>query len=257
MPKADLIVRAYEDLAHIYDRQGQPKLRDWFLVLAADAAFTAGLETEAERLRVQLLSYNPHHLLKPFVSFVEALHSPDIQSYIADLRRTYPPEAAEQLLETHRPGGYGASPAEETPSSREAGQGGSTYHGNTPGEEPQIYRLANGATESRPASPPARTTASPRPPAPAPRTAHSTPAPPARPARPPLRQPSPLLQEWNSRPQPLNVPEDQPSAAAGTVGAPAGAWVATVLFGLVFLAGLAVTVYTLAQPFVPPEWLSR
>jgi hypothetical protein len=84
----------YEDLAQVYERQGQPKLRDWFLVLAADVAATAGWSDEAERLRLRLLSYNPHHLLKPFATFAEALKSPDIQSYIGDLRRTYPPDTA-------------------------------------------------------------------------------------------------------------------------------------------------------------------
>ena len=33
-------LQVYEELATWYDRQGQAKLRDWFLVLAADLALT-------------------------------------------------------------------------------------------------------------------------------------------------------------------------------------------------------------------------
>src|SRR5262249_13715278 len=78
MANAAQPVRVYEELADWYDRQGQAKLRDWFLVLAADAALAGGRVDEAERLRGQLLYLNPHHLLKPFASFAEALKSPDV-----------------------------------------------------------------------------------------------------------------------------------------------------------------------------------
>src|SRR5438105_1343646 len=108
--QAEQTRQVYERLAEWYDREGQPKLRDWFLVLAADAAQTAGHAAEAERLRNRLLQRNPHHLLKPFASFAEALRSPDVQGYVADLRRTYPPAAAEQLLRSQQAKG-GPTPA--------------------------------------------------------------------------------------------------------------------------------------------------
>src|ERR1700735_3957604 len=92
-------LQLYEELAVWYDRQGQAKLRDWFLVLAADAALGSGQAEHAERLRQRLLHVNPHHLLRPFGSFAEALRSPDVESYVADLRRNYPVETAEQLLQ--------------------------------------------------------------------------------------------------------------------------------------------------------------
>src|SRR5262245_19582466 len=98
MLKGDQIIRVYEDLAYVSDRQGQARLRDCYLVLAADAAYNAGWEDDAERIRVQLLSFNPHHLLRPYVSFRDALRSPDIQSYVEDLRHTHPPELAEREL---------------------------------------------------------------------------------------------------------------------------------------------------------------
>ena len=41
----------YAELADQYDRLGQVSMRDRFLMLAADAALTAGRADEAERLR--------------------------------------------------------------------------------------------------------------------------------------------------------------------------------------------------------------
>src|SRR5262249_9490462 len=102
MPSTDQTVRVYQDLADWYDRQGQPQMRDRFLGLAADAALAAGRADEAERPRARLLQFNPHHLLKPYNSLAEALKAPDVQSYVADLRRSYPRESAEHLLKTAR-----------------------------------------------------------------------------------------------------------------------------------------------------------
>src|SRR5580704_13158503 len=122
MANAEQTLQVYERLAEWYDQEGQPKLRDWFLVLAADAAQTAGQADEAERLRGRLLQRNPHHLLKPFASFAEALRSPDVLGYVADLRRTYPPSAADQLLKTQQAKNASATPAREpaaTPRSAE------------------------------------------------------------------------------------------------------------------------------------------
>src|SRR5205085_11918442 len=68
------------------------------LVLAADAALAAGSGDEAERLRLRLLQLNPHHMLKPYSSFAQALEAPDVSTYVRDLRQNYPPEVAEGLL---------------------------------------------------------------------------------------------------------------------------------------------------------------
>ena len=67
----------YKELADHYERQKQPAMRDRFLVLAADAAWKAGQHEEAEQLRQRLLQANPHHLLKPYSSFAQALQAPD------------------------------------------------------------------------------------------------------------------------------------------------------------------------------------
>ncbi len=90
-------IRIYEELAELHERRREARQRDLFLVLAADTAHSAGQGERAERLRQRLLLANPHHLLRPFTSFAEALGSPDIQGLVEALRKQFPPDAAEQL----------------------------------------------------------------------------------------------------------------------------------------------------------------
>jgi hypothetical protein len=98
--------QVYENLAKHFATRGEPRPRDQCLVLAADAALTAGNPDAAERVRQRLLQVNPHHMLRPFASMQEALQSRDVQDYIADLRVQWPPEQADRLLEG------GTAPAE-------------------------------------------------------------------------------------------------------------------------------------------------
>jgi hypothetical protein len=95
-------LRVYRELADRYEARGEESLRDRYLVLAADAAWTAGQYDEAERLRQRLLARNRNHLLKPYASFAQALRSPDVKLFISELRRSCPPEAARQLLDSLR-----------------------------------------------------------------------------------------------------------------------------------------------------------
>ena len=104
-------IQIYEDLADQFSRQKDARLRDIFLVLAADAAYALGRPEHAERLRLRLLHGSPHSLLKPYASFGEARKAPDIQLFLEDLRRQYPPQEAEKLLGKKE----GASPAKEEP----------------------------------------------------------------------------------------------------------------------------------------------
>src|SRR5437016_1951984 len=96
MAVTEATVRAYEQLAEAHERRREVRQRDLFLVLAIDAAFRLGQRDRAERLRQRLLALNPHHLFKPFASVAEALHSPDIERFVQDLRRQYPPDSVEQ-----------------------------------------------------------------------------------------------------------------------------------------------------------------
>src|SRR5262249_16939846 len=61
-------LQVYEELADTFDRQQNQALRDQFLLLAADAALTAGRQDEAERLRQRLLWLNPHHSVRAYTS---------------------------------------------------------------------------------------------------------------------------------------------------------------------------------------------
>ena len=102
MPSQDDPVAVYKELADWYEGRREPPMRDRFLVLAADAAQRSGRVEDAERLRFRLLKLNPHHLLKPYTSFTQALQAPDVQTYIRDLRLNYPPEVALVLLNSLR-----------------------------------------------------------------------------------------------------------------------------------------------------------
>ena len=90
----------YRELADSYDRLGQASMRDRFLILAADAALEAGQDAEAECLRQRLLQGSRHHMLRPYSSFAEAVRAADVQTYLRDLKVNYPPEVAQQLLES-------------------------------------------------------------------------------------------------------------------------------------------------------------
>ncbi len=98
MHRPETMQRMYEALATRFAKQGEPRQRDHCLVLAADAALAAGRADEAERLRQQLLRFNPHHLLRPYTSMAEAMQSSDVKDYVVDLRAQWPADLAEKLL---------------------------------------------------------------------------------------------------------------------------------------------------------------
>jgi len=230
----------YEDLADWYDRTGQAKLRDWFLVLAADEALANGCRQDAERLRSRLLTTNPHHLLKPYASFAEALQSPDVQGYVADLRRTYPPEAAAALLATHRQTAADRGTHGHPPPLKAAGPSPpSTELFPSATAEPKAFRVQPPAEEPK---------AKPNPTAPRP----SAPGPP----RPRMPQPAPVR-----GPIPGPLPRSAIEAARGARSrenvedGATGAWVSSALYFLLLLASIALALHTFAEPFLPAGWL--
>jgi hypothetical protein len=97
-------------------------MRDRFLLLGATALLSSGQREEAEKLRLRLLELNPSHLLKPFASLAEALKSRDIVDYIDGLRRSYPPQTAEQLLESLERDQAGAAPNKPAASPHTSGE---------------------------------------------------------------------------------------------------------------------------------------
>jgi hypothetical protein len=266
--------RIYCELAEWYEAHSQAQMRDRFLLLAADAALSEGAPEEAERLRQRLLQHSPHHMLKPYASFAEALRSPDVQGYINDLRRTYPLESAEQLLMSLRSGeepgqqsaALPAPPVIPAPAPDDRSPA-------RPAEPLKVYRVRDeeaSAAAPRPAAPPPPRKVPPAPPprpaarpalvvsplptsakAPATRApAVATEVPVQKPVpAPPRREPAALRPIALPRPIPHVKPAQEEENAEGN------GWVAVTLFGLVLVVGVALGVYMIARPFLPPQWL--
>jgi hypothetical protein len=247
-------MQVYRELADWYERQGQAAMRDRFLILAAEAAFSAGKPEEADRLRQRLLQGNPHHMLKPFSSFAQALQSTNIQIYIHDLQVNYPPEAAEGLLRDLR-GGKSESAAEaplDVPATAPLielrdeptlplGSSLEAFKVYPMRDEPEPVR----DKPEKPPPPPIQPTHLERP---APRK--STIPPPERPSL-PKPSPSRIPAAPPRSARPLAAPPPPPAEPI----APAGAWLTLVLFGMTVTAGAALALYVLARPFLPPHWL--
>lgn len=229
------LAAVYEDLADLEEQRGATQNRDRFLILAADAALTHGDSDRAEELRDRLLQSNPHHLLRPYPSLADALRSPDVFSYVVDLRRTYPPEEAERLLESMRSGSSVPEAAEKFPAPEIDAQ---TVDESTEGPaEPEIYPLTRAAAREpspaveEPAVPSSATSPPARADRPASRIAVATPPP-----EPGAAFPLP------SRPQPLSERTESGSAVS--------AWVSTFLSALLLGAAVGLMVYTFGRPFL-------
>jgi hypothetical protein len=285
MPSSEKTVHAYEELADWYERQGLDQLRDRFLVLAADAALSIGSAEEAERLRARLLERNPHHLLKPFASLAEALKTPDVQNYVSGLRRGYPPESVDSLLEALRSGKSAPAPvgratpaatpkptaprpeasAEDDVGTLRMGAGEVAPLSAKPVQPPAVYAVKEDKLPPTPDAPrprqvpPPGGSARPAPPAP-PRPIAKPTLDPARPHPPAVKAPAgnpprpvepttyPLRPEPGATPRGRAPERDEPEEYAG-------AWLPSVLFVLLLLVGVALAVYTFAGPFLPAAWL--
>jgi hypothetical protein len=248
MASAEKTIRTYRELARGYDTQGQAQVRDRFLVLAADAALAGDRCDEAEQIRQELLRLNPHHLLKPFTTLAQALQSVDVKNYIDGLRRTYPLESAEQMLEQMRHEGEAPLTLAPLPDSD---------HGVPSSQpEPTLVWPAEAQVAERPRETPAarstQTTPPPEPPKAKPTSA--------------LIEPIPFAPEPKKPVYPVGkrAPGTAPPRSKGTKAAPFGAfsepdseakpvegnWLATVLFFLVLAVAMALAVYTLIRPFL-------
>src|SRR5262245_50834580 len=143
---AEPLHRLYEELAQRSQRALEAPQRDMFYVLAADAALASGRAEEAERLRQRLLEVNPHSLLRPYASFAEALESSDIQDYVAELRRQFPPCQAEKCLQGDNSNNAAAIPHRffESDALRLAGTSPRREQGPSPYEQYDVPPLPAG-----------------------------------------------------------------------------------------------------------------
>lgn len=259
-------VQVYLDLAEMYQQQQDAGMREVFLLLAADTSLRAGKTSQAEQLRQELLRNNPYHVLKPFPTFVEAAQHPDIQNYLDDLRMKYPPEVAEDLLESVIPATLsqvmsdvpGTAPPEKKhalltppPAKRAIEQVPTTL--DEPKTPFKVYRETYEVDETQPpptlppqprqpraAVPPRPRQAPPRPTAPPPPAPRAAAPPPPAPRGRPAPRPVPPVME-----RPSMIPQPDEGRSMG------GAWVGTLLYLIVMATGVALAMLTL----VPYELL--
>jgi hypothetical protein len=241
MDPRENLLRVCKELADWYERQRQPPMRDRFLVLAADAAMLANRPDEAETLRLRLLEVNPHHMLKPYASFAQALKSPDVLTYIKDLRVNYPAKVAEDLLrrlQTEDKCSPGANPA---PAAK-AGFGGSSGAGPVPAASGELF--LNSKEAHRDLAPTAPPGALPIPYDLAPLRPDS------RPQTLPLQAPVPIRPR-SPKPAPLPFAADSvPARAAAERSTNGGSWLTILLFLLVLASGAALAGFTFLRPYL-------
>jgi hypothetical protein len=242
------IFEVYKELAEIYERKGPAPMRDRFLVLAAEAALAEGRFEEAERLRGRLLQANPHHLLKPYGSFVQALRAADVQTYVNDLRQNYPPEEARKLLNNLR-GEEGSHHSPAIPPTAPL----IDFNDNTLplGEvrEPlKVFPQRDQADRTEAVPAPRRPTRAGTNPTPIPRPAPAA----SRSAAPATPKSQPPVAPARPTPAPPPV-VSTPTAAPDD--APGGGWLGMILFGIVLAIGTALATFILTRPFLPASWL--
>lgn len=264
------VLTVYRELADHYERLGQSSMRDRFLMLAADAAFSAEMTDEAERLRQRLLTGNRHHMLRPYNTFEEATRAADVQAYLEGLRANYPPEQARDLLNALRGGddlnSLPPSPlsAPPPPASRAIPMTSPLLDLNT--REPSRPETSRPFQPKQPEPAPrtSRPRAQPAPPPAQPATAPTIPPPsrsvPVVEQTQPLRfapleeTPQPKKKEPPHRAAPAPAPAPRRPVAEPRVppeSAGSAAWFNVTLTVLAATVGLALVAFALARPFLP------
>lgn len=90
----------YLHLARASELRRRPLVRDKLLVIAAASAVEAGLSRIAALCRQKVLTHNPGHMFRRWNSVEQAADADDFQWFLKQLQRRYPPEKAEQMLQS-------------------------------------------------------------------------------------------------------------------------------------------------------------
>ncbi len=98
MAETDQTLGMYLHLVRASRMRGQALVRDKLLVLAGVQAHEMGLEPIADLCRHKILAHNPHHLVRRWPTFSEALNDDEFQLYFKQLRRRYSREKLEHML---------------------------------------------------------------------------------------------------------------------------------------------------------------
>ena len=88
----------YLHLARASEQRRRPLVRDKLLVLAGVTAAERGLDLVAACCRRKVLSHNAGHLVSQYPTLSVALADERFQTFLRQLRRNYPVEKAEHML---------------------------------------------------------------------------------------------------------------------------------------------------------------
>jgi hypothetical protein len=102
MPAPQALFDLYLTLAEVSNEQHRPQQRERFLALALAAASEAGDAASANACRQAILDANHGHTIRRYGDAHEALQATEFVEYIQALRRLYPFEKAEFLLQKFR-----------------------------------------------------------------------------------------------------------------------------------------------------------
>ena len=100
MSAANYLLPIYLHLAAASHRRRRPHVRDRFLLLAAAVAADMQLDPVVRHCRKLVLEHNPKHLVRRWPTIQQALLDDEFLCLLKQLRRRYPQEKAEQLLQS-------------------------------------------------------------------------------------------------------------------------------------------------------------
>lgn len=100
MPDFGYLLSVYLHLASASQCRRRPHVRDRLLLIAGSIASEMGLESIASYCRYEVLQHNPRHLVRRWPTIAEALQQEDFRCVLKQLKRRYPQERAERMLQS-------------------------------------------------------------------------------------------------------------------------------------------------------------